>query len=238
MAATTAFYEGVFGWTSEVAAEPEAGGYTTFRRDGKQVAAATPAQGDAPPAWLTHFATDSVDGAVKQATDAGARTLMEPFDVMGYGRMAVLADPTGAVFSLWQAGTVAGAELVNAPGAFAWTELVTRDVAAAAAFYDAVLHLSGNTIDYGGTAYTMLQRDGQPVAGLMAMDASVPPGAPAHWRVYFDVEDCDATVARATALGAQVTLPPTDTPAGRMAALVDPQGAHFAVIKSQPMELP
>src|SRR5215218_2053517 len=216
MAATTAFYEGVLGWESQIATEPEAGGYTTFSKDGKAVAAAGPAQGDAPPAWTTYF-----------ATDAGATRLMEPLDVMEYGRMAVLMDPTGAAFALWQAGTMAGAELVNAPGALTWNELLTRDVDAASAFYGSVLHLAGDPMDYGGTTYTMLKLDGKPVAGMMAMDDTFPPEVPPHWRVYFDVADCDATVARATELGAQVSMPPTDTPAGRMAGLIDPQGAGF-----------
>lgn len=238
MAATTAFYEGVLGWESQIATEPEAGGYTTFSKDGKAVAAAGPAQGDAPPAWTTYFATDSVEGTLKQATDAGATRLMEPLDVMEYGRMAVLMDPTGAAFALWQAGTMAGAELVNAPGALTWNELLTRDVDAASAFYGSVLHLAGDPMDYGGTTYTMLKLDGKPVAGMMAMDDTFPPEVPPHWRVYFDVADCDATVARATELGAQVSMPPTDTPAGRMAGLIDPQGAGFWVIKSQPVPAP
>lgn len=228
---TTAFYQGVFGWETQVATEPEAGGYTTFLKDGKAVAAAGPAQGDSPPSWTTYFATDSVDGTVKQAADAGATVLMEPMDVMEYGRMSVLLDPTGAAFALWQAGIMAGADLVNEPGALTWNELLSGDPAAAAAFYASVLHLSGEPVDYGGTAYTMLKLDDKPVAGMMA----APEGVPPHWRIFFAVEDTDAAVGRAVELGAQVTMPAVDTPAGRMAGLVDPQGAGFAVIRSQPL---
>ncbi len=235
--ATIRFYEGLFGWTSETASEEEYGGYTTFFKDGKAVAAASPPMGDAqPPVWTTYFAIDNIEGATKLVQDAGGAVLMEPMEVPPHGTMAVFADPTGGVFAMWQADQMQGAQLTNAPGSLAWTELATRDVDAAKAFYAAVFHLVPDTKDDGTMAYTLLQLDGKGVAGVFDMSQFHPADVPPHWRVFFDVEDCDATVARATELGAQVDSPPMDTPAGRFASLRDPHGASFCVIKSQPME--
>jgi len=235
--ATIRFYEGLFGWTSETASEEQYGGYTTFSKDGKAVAAASPLQGDGqPPAWTTYFATDNIEGSVKLIQDAGGAVLVEPMDVAPHGRMAIFADPAGAVFALWQANEMKGAQLTNEPGSLTWNELLTRDIDGAKAFYQAVFHFAPDTQQYGPGEYTMFNLDGKGVAGAMAMGPEFPSEVPPHWKIYFAVDDCDAAVAKATELGGQVDSPPMDTPAGRMASLRDPHGAAFAVIKTQPME--
>jgi predicted enzyme related to lactoylglutathione lyase len=146
--------------------------------------------------------------------------------------MTVAADPTGAVFCLWEAKESIGAQVVNEPCSLTWNELMTPDIDAAKSFYGALLGWKPETMNMGG--------DGPPYTVWMLGDGGIggampPPmdGMPAFWGVYFAVADCDATVTKAQELGAQVLNGPMDVPeVGRMAALMDPQGAAFSVIKN------
>jgi hypothetical protein len=145
--------------------------------------------------------------------------------------MAVFADPTGAVVGVWQPKTFKGAELANEAGAFAWNELNTRDIPAARAFYTEVFGWKPNDLDMGGMSYTEWKLGDKTVAGMMTMPDMVPKEVPAHWLVYFGVDDTDGSAAKATELGATTLVPPTDIPPGRFAVLADPDGAAFAIIK-------
>jgi uncharacterized protein len=236
VAAATRFYCDLFGWTSRVAEEPEAGGYTTFLQDGKAVAAVGGVMSeDQPTAWLSYFGTADADAATGKVEQAGGKVLNGPFDVMGYGRMSVLADPTGAVFAVWQAGTMAGLELKGEPGSLSWNELMSRDPAGCKEFYPAVLGWQPRDLTYEETTYTLFEVDGQAAAGMMAMEGDMwPAELPPHWMVYLEVADTDAAAAKATELGGTVAVPPTDTVAGRFAVISDPQGGTFSVIKSNP----
>jgi len=135
-----AFYRALFGWgiTEEPIGEGEV--YSMFQLRGKQVAAAytmrpEERQSGAPPHWNMYVAVANVDETVKRAQSLGATVLGPPFDVMEHGRMAVLQDPTGAVFCLWQSKAHIGAKILNEPGALCWSELTTRDTKAAGSFY-------------------------------------------------------------------------------------------------------
>jgi predicted enzyme related to lactoylglutathione lyase len=236
LAAATRFYCELFGWTSRVAEEPEAGGYTTFLRDGKAVAAAGPVMDEAQPtAWLSYFGTADTDATSRQVEQAGGKVLAAPFDVMGYGRMAVFADPAGAVFAVWQAGTMPGLEVKGEPGSLSWNELMTRDPAAGKEFYPAVLGWRPRDLDMGdGMTYTLWEVGGDPAGGMMPIGDEWPADMPSAWTVYIEVDDTDAVVAKCTELGGSVAVPATDSPAGRFASLVDPQGGVISVIKSDP----
>jgi predicted enzyme related to lactoylglutathione lyase len=145
--------------------------------------------------------------------------------------MAVFTDPTGAPFGVWQPKSFAGADLVNEPVSFCWGELLTRDQAAAERFYPAVFGWTTSTMD-DMENYTFWNIGGRPMAGLIQMtDEMFPPELPSNWAVCFAVDDTDATIAKATELGASVIVPATDIPAGRFAVLMDPQGTGFEVIK-------
>lgn len=234
--ASAEFYGELFGWTAEVAPEPEAYGYTTFRKDGRAVAAVgTQMNEQQPVAWTTYFATDDADATAARVAAAGGMVALEPMDVMGYGRMAVFADPTGAMFAVWQAGSMTGAELMGEDGSLGWTELMSRDAKAAKAFYREVLGLQPRDISYEDATYTLWETGGTSVAGMLSMVGEQwPANLPSHWMVYFNVADTDATAATVQKLGGSVSVPPTDTPAGRFAVLGDPQGAYFSVIKPNP----
>jgi predicted enzyme related to lactoylglutathione lyase len=182
--------------------------------------------------WTCYLAVDDADAAAARIADGGGRAIAPPMDVMDLGRMGVFVDPTGAAFGIWQAGTFAGAGIVNEPGALIWNELLTRDVSAATDFYRAALGLTPKTSDGTEVPYTELQVDGATVAGMMEMSGlQWPAEIPPHWAVYFDVADCDASCARAQELGGAVAVPPTDIPIGRFAALTDPHGASFSIIQ-------
>ena len=233
--ASNSFYGALFGWVAEDQGE-EMGHYTIMRKGGKTVAGNMMAMTeDQPSAWVSYVSVEDADATVALAKKAGAMVFVEPMDVSDIGRMAVFADPTGAAIGVWQPKTFQGAELANEPGSFAWSELNTRDVPAAKTFYSQVFGWEPNDLDMGGMGYTEWKSGDKSLAGMMTMPDVVPAEVPAHWLVYFGVDDTDATVSKATELGATTLMPPTDIPPGRFAVLSDPDGAAFAVIKMNPM---
>jgi predicted enzyme related to lactoylglutathione lyase len=226
------FYGDLFGWTFDDQPIPDGGGVYSMAMQGDGVVAAIAAQlpdmaaQNLPSMWNTYLAVDDVDAAAARVDAAGGKILMPSMDIMDAGRMAFVADPTGAPIALWQAYTNIGATLVNEPGAVSWNELQTDDLQAAANFYSAVLGITTETMP-GDTPYLTFKVDGRDVAGITVAEV---PGTPASWQVYFAVEDTAATVAKAEKLGGTTIAGPIDTPFGAMAALRDPQGGFFNVI--------
>jgi predicted enzyme related to lactoylglutathione lyase len=228
------FYGPLLGWEiPELPNSAEMGGYRRAKKGGKDVAGAMPLmQEGQPPAWSTYVAVADADATAAAVKDAGGSVISEPMDVMELGRMAIFADPTGAVFGIWQPGTFAGAELVNEPGALAWNELGTRDPGAAKAFYAAVFGWGFRDNDMGemGT-YTEWLNGDDSIGGMMDVSGRLPDEIPAHWLVYFAVDDADAAVETVKSSGGGVSFGPIDIPAGRFAIATDPWGAAFAVIQ-------
>jgi uncharacterized protein len=226
------FYSALFGWDIEVG-PPETGDYGMASINGHRVAGIGAMMGlEHPPVWNTYLATTDVDATSKAVEAAGGSIMASAMDVMEFGRMAFAQVPGGGVFGLWQAGTHSGAQLVNEPGALTWNEFMTRDYAGAQKFYADVFGHTFADMSGDGFNYAMLEIDGNTVGGIGELPADVPPQVPPHWRVYFDVADCDAAVAKVVELGGSVLRPPQDMPYGRHADVVDPQGAIFSVIKS------
>ncbi len=246
------FYRGLFGWEFEDVMPPDTEGqYFIGRLHGGDVAAVGSLPPGGPPmaTWNTYIAVADADETATKVRDAGGSVLMEPFDVMDAGRMAVFADPEGAVFSVWQAKDMVGARVVNEPGSLNFNGLATRDPAAAKAFYGSVF--GWTTIDVGGGTemWTLagygddLERDNPDLRKMVAESGGPPgfedvvasinpvpddqPDVPPHWSVTFAVEDADATAARAAELGGTVVVPPLDAPWVRMTVINDPQGAMF-----------
>jgi predicted enzyme related to lactoylglutathione lyase len=231
--AAAAFYSELFGWAVEDMGA-ESGGYGLIRKDGRQVGgigpATDPSRGTS---WSIYFSTDDAEETAASVVTNGGRVILAPLDVMDQGRMSVFQDPTGAYFSVWEPGKHAGAEIVDAPGAMSWVELMTTDVAAAKAFYASVLGVSTRDVEMpNGMMYTLFGADGQNVAGAMAIGPEATP-MPSHWSVYFAVDDCDAVADRALELGGGETLRDS-SPAGRLAFLTDPQGGAFCIITPDP----
>lgn len=255
--AAAAFYGELFGWELEDRMPPEAPGhYFMARLDGCDVAAISSASDGAPVAkWSTYIWVDSADDAAAKIKDAGGVALSEPFDVFDAGRMGVFADPCGAVFSVWQANRHRGAQLVNAPGAWNWSDLHTHDLEGAKKFYGAVFGWEAHTAELGAGAWTTWHRPGygdvleendpglrrrmaefgaperfeDAVATLVPID-----DVPSRWSVTFTADDVDMSAAKAAELGGAVIVDPFDAGPVRTAVLRDPQGAVFSVGKYTP----
>jgi predicted enzyme related to lactoylglutathione lyase len=162
----------------------------------------------------------------------GGQILARPFDVLDAGRMAVFADPSGAVLSVWQANNHRGAGVVNEPGAYAWSELVATDVDGALTFYPAVFAWGVNRIPAGDEPiqYVEWKVGDRSVGGMMPKPPTVPADVPAYWGVYFAVADADQAAETVTRLGGRVVMPPMDIEPGRFAVVTDPAGALFNVM--------
>jgi predicted enzyme related to lactoylglutathione lyase len=244
--AAARFYSELFGWETEDAMPPDTGShYFMARVAGRDAAAISSLSPGAPPqaAWNTYVRVDSADEAAARVRDAGGQVLSEPFDIFDSGRMGVFADPEGAVFCVWQAGSHRGSAVVNEHGAVNFNDLYTDDVEAAKAFYGAVF--GWTTIDVGSPMWALpgygdhleqltpgiragMKQMGAP-EGFEDVVARILPreGGPARWGVTFAVDDADATAARAGELGGSVLVAPQNAPWVRFAVLADPAGASF-----------
>ena len=236
--AGVAFYRALFGWDVNEQPIGPTETYSMFLMRGKEVAAAytmrpEERQSGAPPHWNLYVTVANVDEAVKRAEGLGAKVLAPPFDVMDAGRMAVLQDPTGAVFQRLGAEEAHRREDPQRAGrallerAHDARHERGRVVLYRALWLDAEAQRAGRRMEY-----TEFSNQGQPSVGMMPMPAHMPAGVPSYWMPYFQVADCDASAAKAKELGASVMVPPQDIPkTGRFAILKDPQGAMFAVFK-------
>lgn len=233
-AGAKAFYSGLLGWEAEDLPISVGGVYTMFKLHGQNVAGGgelppdMAAQG-IPPFWASYIKHDNADEVAAKITAAGGNLMFPPMDVMAAGRMVMAIDPSGATFGVWQPGDHIGANLVNIPGTLVWNELQTRDTAAAKAFYNTVFGWTGEADNSG---YVMFEQDGRRHAGMMGMDESWDAAIPAHWEIYFAVDDIAATAEKAKELGGMVLMGPFPAGAvGTMAVIRDPQGAVFSVIQ-------
>jgi hypothetical protein len=225
------FYSELLGWEANEPS-PEFGGYFMFTRNGVPVAGAMGDMGDMPASntWSIYLATDDIAKTIETAEAAGAQIISAPMAVADLGSQAVLVDPTGAHLGTWQPGTFPGFTVMSEHGAPSWFELLTRDYAAALDFYRSVFGWETDAVgDSDEFRYTTMRDpagEGE-LAGIMDAAAFLPDGVPAHWSVYWQVEDLDATVAKLKALGGSVVMDATDTPYGRLASVADPAGAQF-----------
>jgi len=231
------FYAGLFGWTAKDDDMGDGTFYTMLMLNGQSVGALYKLKADQstqgmPPHWGSYVAVENADDAATRARTLGAQVIVEPFDVMDVGRMAVIMDPQGAIFSVWQAKKHIGASLLDEVGALCWTELMTTDTKAAEKFYTGLFPWKGDPMPMGPEMiYTVFKRGQASAAGMMAITSEMGP-MPPNWGIYFQVADCDATQAKAAGLGAKVVVPAQDVPnIGRFAILQDPQGAHFGIFK-------
>lgn len=176
------------------------------------------------------------DAAAAKAKELGGQLLMGPFDVLEEGRMALIQDPTGATFALWQARKHKGIGAYQEPGALGWTELATKDAASAATFYSKLFGWTAKPSADPAMPYTEWGLDGTPFGGMMEISDQCGPAwkdIPSHWRVYFQVKDVDERRSRATALGTKVRPPRDISQEGRFAILADPQGALFSLFQGK-----
>ena len=228
------FYSGLFGWQIEQGG-PETGGYSIALLRGTPVAGLGPQMNPGPPYWTTYVQVSSTDDTIEKAKAAGGTVLMEPMDVMDAGRMAVIADPIGAVISVWQTIQFPGAAIVNEPNSYSWSELITTDMGESKKFYGAVFGWGSETHGEGGPmAYTEWKIGDRSVGGMMEKPPMMPAEVPPHWGVYFSVDGTEAAMDKVKELGGQVIMGPMDVEPGKIAVVQDPQGAVFNIITLSP----
>jgi len=233
-----AFYGELFGWTTNDVPGPDNSIYTILLKNDKSVGAlcAMPdvaKQHGVPTHWQNYIAVVNVDESAERVSQLGGNVLMPPMDADDIGRMAIVQDPTGAAFSLWQSEKHPGAELYNEPGAWCWNELYTKNLNAAKEFYANLFGWTAEeTPGAGGQPYTVFKNGETPIAGMLEIQpewGEVPP----CWGVYFSVENLDKTFEQAKVLGGNASCPVVMEVenVGRFAMLHDPQGAHFSIIE-------
>ena len=241
-AAAKTFYGSLFGWEAEdnpIPADAGGGVYTMLKLGGESVAALYEQMHDQreagiPPNWFSYVTVADADAAAARAKELGGAVQAGPFDVMTQGRMAVISDPTGAVFGVWQARDSIGATLVNDPGCLTSNELSTNDVTAAVRFYEALFGWRVDEADtQGGPRYWLIAHDGAAEGSNGGMRELAPEqqGVPPHWMPYFTAASLDGAVATIEDGGGAVHAGPLEIPAGRIAVASDPQGAFFGLFE-------
>ena len=230
-AAAKDFYRGLFGWEAEDIPVGENVDYTMMRLRGLDVGAVSPQpqqqrESGVPPAWNSYVSVASADESAARASELGANVHAGPFDVMESGRMAVIQDPQGAFFEIWEPRSHFGAALVNEPGALCWNELSTPDPDAAARFYGDLFGWSTQELEGAGQRYLAIRVGERGNGGIRPLEE---PQMPPNWLVYFAADELEPSLARADELGGSAIAGPIDLPYGRFAVLADPQGAVFAL---------
>ncbi|WP_019588017.1 VOC family protein [Deinococcus apachensis] len=232
---TRRFYSHLFGWTFEDQG-PDYGHYHMVRQYGHPVAGFMekgPETAQMPSVWTVYYSSDDAQADAERIRELGGQIMVEPMQVGPLGHMLVAADPTGAVFGLWQPLEFQGSELENEHGSMTWQEVNTRDAERARDFYTRLFGATSEPMPgVEGLTYHTLKKGTQEVGGIMQMDeehwpASIPP----HWMPYFAVNEVQDAVRVAAENGGTVTVPPFDSPYGTIAVLTDPDGAVFSVIQ-------
>ena len=224
-----AFYHELFGWTSESAGD-EYGGYINFAKDGTRIAGCMRNDGStgAPDMWSIYLATDNAQATCDAAIANGGTVIVPAMQVGPLGTMAVMTDAGGAGVGAWQSAEHTGFGLIMEPGAPYWFELHTRDFDKTVDFYRNVFKIDGELMPSPpGFRYLQLGAPQNAVAGIMDASETLPEGVPAHWSIYFAVENTASALERITKLGGSVAHGPDDSPFGVLAGATDPTGAQF-----------
>jgi uncharacterized protein len=233
--AAKTFYGGLFGWEAEDMPVGDGVYYSMQRVGGKDVAAISPQQqqqrdAGVPPLWNSYISVENADAVADRARELGATVHAPPFDVMEAGRMAVIQDPQGAHFLLWQANRHIGAALVNAPGALSWNELASPDLDASKEFYSSLFGWTVEPFEGSPQPYLTIKNGEANNGGIRELDS---PGPPPHWLVYFAIDDIDQGLAKVEQLGGVKHAGPMDIGIAKIAVVADPQGAIFALYAGQ-----
>ena len=236
------FYSELMGWKAVDVTAGQGMVYTMFQL-GEKVVAGLYSMGPEqrsqglPPFWMSYVSVADVEDTAEKAKSLGGTVIMEPADVFGYGRMANIQDPTGAVLALWQPKQHIGALLKNEPLTLCWNELMTGDEQKAGDFYSGLFGWTTQTQQTeNGSLYTVFNLGDIQVGGMMKIQGEwedVPP----NWMVYFAVEDCSASVEKVSSLEGKIIVPVTHVPdVGKFAVIEDPQSAVFGIVEMRESE--
>ena len=235
-AAAKSFYTSLFGWSSKDSPIGPSEVYTTFQSGGNDVGAAYTLRAEhrsqgIPPNWLLYVAVENADEVERRAAELGGKVMAPAFDVMDLGRMAIIADPTGAVFAVWQAKNHKGVGIFAEKNSFCWADLSTPDSATARRFYHDLLGWNFVEDEKDTSGYLHIKNHEQFIGGVPSASQR-DPKTPPHWLTYVQVAECDASAAKAEKQGGRLCMPALDLEnVGRFALLSDPQGAAFALFQ-------
>lgn len=231
------FYAAIFGWAAnDMPMGPDAF-YTIWRLEGRDTAAGYTLRPDqtaqhVPPHWMLYIQVENVDASAGKVPQLGGKVIAGPFDVMDAGRMAVVQDPTGAYFCLWQPNKNAGIGIHSVHGALCWADLSTSDTKRASDFYSGLFGWQFVKDEKDASGYLHI-KNGEHFIGGVPPSKYLQPGVPPHWLAYFQVDDVDVTANKAKEMGGKLCVPPMSMEGvGRMSIIGDPQGAIFAIFKS------
>ena len=235
-AAAETFYHGVLGWDTQDAGMP--GKAYTLLSVGKTpiggilLKPASAFANGATPGWMGYIGVNDLDAFTERVLTVGGGVHRAAEDIPAVGRFAVVADPQGAIFVLFQPKGSRQPQLpsLGTPGTFAWHDLAAEEWQSEFDFYSDLFGWTrSDAIDMGpaGT-YQIFAFDNRPIGGMMTrMDKTKPPA----WLYYINVEDIDAAIARVTAGGGKITHGPVTVPGDqRIANCLDPQGAAFGMV--------
>jgi uncharacterized protein len=237
--AAKSFYGALLGWAANDFPMGPSSFYTMFNLGGRLSGACYTLDADmrargVPPHWMLYVQTENADDTGAKVAAAGGKVAAGPFDVMDFGRMAVLQDPAGAMFSVWEPKSHAGTQVAGEPGSFCWADLSTPDQQAAQRFYEAVFPWKILPGEHDTSGYLHI-KNGDDFIGGVPPAHTRNPNAPPHWLLYFMVASCDASTAKAKELGARVYLEPMSIEhVGRWSVVADPKGAVFALFEAAP----
>jgi predicted enzyme related to lactoylglutathione lyase len=227
---SVAFYSNLFGWDTSQA--DQTSGYRIFSSGGKVISGVSPLLGERlSPQWITFLSTDDATRTANHVRAVGGKVVTQTGLDEERGMM-ILQDKGGTVFGIFHRDLFSGAQVFNQPVSLTFNQLTAQEPEEEKRFYSQVFGWQPRERDLGGGfLFTNFFNEGRAIAGLMAMNE---PAFPAHWKVYFAIEDTDALISRAIERGGKVLLPATDGPFGRFAELSDPQGAAFSIIQQTP----
>jgi len=244
---TQAFYKGVFGWESkELMKDPQYFGINDA--SGNMIAGLMDVKitAGAPPHWMPYVHSKNLEASIKPIEKAGGKVVKAATEVPNHGRFAIISDPEGARFALWQMNDKVtptkdnDKNLKKPPTPFCWEELNVKDSEAALKFYKPALSWTSHDHAMGpgddAPKYHMFALKGErdpkkAFSGIGRLEGDAHP----HWLTYVEVKNADETVAKISELGGKIIKPAFDVPTvGRMATVADPQGAVFAIIQSAP----
>lgn len=232
--AAVAFYRELLGWTDVEESDTPMGKYY-IGKVGDHQAGGLMGQGPelagTPAMWTMFIYADDLAATVSRVEEVGGTILEKPFDIPGGAQIAVVADATGAMFGLFAGPEIEGEFFSEDVGRVCWTELLTRNPAAAEAFYAGLFGWTAHTDDSGGAPYTVFKMGDDMVAGMLQMPDGVPAEAPNHWSIYFTVADCVAAEKQVVELGGQVLVPTMTIEMGKFTVLSDPSGAMFNIME-------
>ena len=234
------FYSDLFGWGLEESPMDEDGNvYIMLKQSGVDIGAMYQGKSELEKAqmithWLGYISVDDVDATVSKVKDLGGTVEIQPMEVFTAGRMAVINDPGGARLALWQGKEHKGSKLIGSTGTVCWNELATREIDACKNFYQGLFEWQAQAKPVDGMDYTLFMLNDKSVSGMLEMTKEWGE-MPSHWMTYFAVDDCDKSAEKASSLGGEVCVPPTDIEGvGRFSVITDPQGAVFSVITLLP----